>query len=225
MRIATWNVERLKQKCSLDKIIRVCEDANADVLVLTESDERIMLHYHNSFHTPTPPDLYSPQYTMPIHYAETEHRVSIYTNYEVIRQHTTFDRHTSLCVELKTEHGNLLIYGTIIGVLGNREASFLPDLLAQLADIQRLAEQGYNLCVLGDYNCSFCNNYYFTTEGRDTILRAFEESHISILTRNQPMCIDHIALSDRFTDGRIVKITEWNLDKLLSDHKGIMAEL
>lgn len=224
MRIATWNVERLKHKCDLYKIIRACEGAKADVLVLTESDERILLNYRNCLHTPTPPDLHLPQYTIPIHYGETEHRISIYTNYEVIQRHSTFDEHTSLCVELKTERGNLLVYGTIIGVLGNREASFLPDLLAQLADIKRLTEQGYKLCILGDFNCSFCDNYYFTTESRDAILRAFEESHISIATRNQTMCIDHIALSDRLLVGKDARIREWNLDKLLSDHKGIVIE-
>ena len=40
MKIATWNVERLKHKRSLNEIISVCEQIQADILVLTETDER-----------------------------------------------------------------------------------------------------------------------------------------------------------------------------------------
>lgn len=223
MKIATWNVERLKHERDLDKIVRACEGINADVLVLTEADERILLDYRYCFHTPTPPDLYLPQYTVPLHYESTEHRVSIYTNYECVRLHPTFDEHTALCVELKTERGNLLVYGTIIGILGNREASFQTDLLAQLDDIRRFSAQGHHICILGDYNCSFGDNYYFTKDGRNAILRSFAENQISLVTRKRANCIDHIAISESFLAGADVEIEEWNEQKTLSDHKGISA--
>ncbi len=38
MKIATWNVERLKHKKSLDKIIEACEKTKADIIILTEYD-------------------------------------------------------------------------------------------------------------------------------------------------------------------------------------------
>jgi len=41
MRIATWNVERLKHKSSLEEMRRLCEDSQADILVLTETDARL----------------------------------------------------------------------------------------------------------------------------------------------------------------------------------------
>ena len=71
MRIATWNVERLKHKKDLEKIKKICNDLNADIFVLTETDERIKLNHKNFFQTPklTDKNFYKP----------TENRVSIFT--------------------------------------------------------------------------------------------------------------------------------------------------
>ena len=41
MIIATWNVERLKHKTSLERIKAECELIGADILVLTETDQRL----------------------------------------------------------------------------------------------------------------------------------------------------------------------------------------
>jgi len=124
MKIATWNVERLKHRQALDEILRACEHVQADILVLTETDERLTPNYKYCFRTPTPGNL------QPQQYRPTENRVSIFTNYPCVRQHNTYDKYTALCVELMTERGNLLVYGTIIGIYGNRHAFFKHDLLS-----------------------------------------------------------------------------------------------
>ena len=150
MRIATWNIERLKHRKSIDKILSAIEDAKADILVLTESDERIKPNYRYSFHTPKLHDAPS-EYRMPGRYkdyavadvyAVTENRVSIYTNYPCIGQYETYDKYTALCVELKTNAENLLVYGTIIGIIGNRDESFKQDILLQAKDFERLSKTG-----------------------------------------------------------------------------------
>ena len=41
MKIATWNVERLKHKKQLDQIQGLCNSIKADILVLTETDKRL----------------------------------------------------------------------------------------------------------------------------------------------------------------------------------------
>ena len=41
LRIATWNIERLKHKKSLEQILLACEQIQADILVLTETDHRV----------------------------------------------------------------------------------------------------------------------------------------------------------------------------------------
>ena len=82
-----------------------------------------------------------------------------------------------------------------------------------------------NICICGDFNCSFSDNYYFTDFGRDTLSTVFANDNISLITANQPECIDHIAISKNFVGDSNIKISEWNLDKSLSDHKGIVAEI
>lgn len=175
MKIATWNVERLKKKKYRDEIIDACNSIQADILVLTENDEMIDSEYYKyCCHTPTPPPLEIDGYDDPMPYKPSEHRVSIYTNYKIIAQHTTFDKYTALCLELETEKGNLLVYGTIMGILGNRRSSYMKDLKKQCNDFCRLTDAGYNLCICGDYNCSFSDNYYFTKKADNVLMTHFQ---------------------------------------------------
>ena len=81
LRIATWNIERLRHKKFLEQILFACEQTQADILVLTETDHRVRLDYPYSFHTPPLTDL------QPVFHNPTENRVSIYTNYPCVRQH------------------------------------------------------------------------------------------------------------------------------------------
>lgn len=224
MKIATWNVERLKHKKSLSEIKAACEQVRADILVLTETDELVKPDYRYCFQTPTPPDMKLPHYEEPLRYKTTEHRISIFTNYKCVRQHATFDRYTALCVELETEKGNLLVYGTIIGVLGKQHPSFGENLINQVNDYKRLSAEENNLCICGDFNCSFSDNYYFTNVGRKFILQSFEENRIELLTASRPFCIDHIAISKQFIVGSEIQIEEWDQEKRRSDHKGIAVE-
>lgn len=219
MKIATWNVERLRHKKALDMMLHSIEEANADILVLTETDRRLHPCYRFCCETPRMaldrPELYAP----------TENRVSIYTNYPCVRRYPTCDENTSLCVELETEKGNMLVYGTIIGIYGNRSKTFLPELWEQMEDLRRLLRHGVPICFCGDFNCSFADNYYFTAAGRETILKGLEDCGLSLITKEQPECIDHIALSESIVGNAAVRIKEWNQEKTLSDHKGIAVSL
>lgn len=218
MRIAAWNVERLKHKSKLDRIIECCSRTRADILVLTETDRQIQLPYPCCLET-LPVKVCSPKL-----YRHTENRVSIYTRYEWSRDLATYDPYTARCVELQTERGKLLVYGTIMGIFGNREGSYRRDLQRQIEDIQRLSKLG-SLCVIGDYNCSFSDDYYFTKIGRDMLVKCFEKSGITVLTASQSECIDHIAVSAGFLSGLEMTVEEWNGDKTLSDHKGILVDM
>ena len=156
MRIATWNIERLKHKKSIKDIVFECESRKADILVLTETDSQVMPKYNSCFQTASLKGIIEPAI-----YNDTENRVSIYTNYKCVRQHNTYDEETSVCVDLDTERGTLTIYGTIIGIVGNRRSSYLTDLQKQIHDIEQLLRRGCNICMIGDFNCSFSDNYYF----------------------------------------------------------------
>ena len=118
-----------------------------------------------------------------------------------------------------------MIYGTIIGIFGNREKSFRQDLEKQTEDIRKLTENGADICVIGDYNLTFSDNYYYTKYGRDMINDTFAKSAVKIITADRRECIDHIAISERYIGDSSIYIDEWNYDKSLSDHKGIVAEI
>jgi len=216
MRIGTWNVERLCRKKRLAPILECCKQVDADILVLTETDRRIHPAYPYAYHTPLLAEAVDEDY-----YRPTENRVSIFSRYPCIRQHSVADANTSLCVELATGRGPLLVYGTILGTRGNREASFKIDVLSQMMDVRRLTNKGHAVCLVGDFNCSFLDNYYFTAWGRNTISYTFHDCAMELLTEKQPECIDHIAISRSFVKGAPFLVKEWNLDKTLSDHKGI----
>ncbi len=216
MRIATWNVERLKHKKSIAEIKRSIDEVDADIFVLTETDQCLHPKYRFCYETSKMADL------QPDIYAPTENRVSIYTNYSCCRRHSTYDANTAICVELETEKGNLIMYGTIIGVYGNRHSSFMSDLERQMDDLLRISKLDTAVCFCGDYNCSFSDNYYFTGAGRNAILNGLKACNISIMTKEQPDCVDHIALTEGFVGNGKVEITEWNQMKILSDHKGIV---
>ena len=218
MRIATWNIERLKHHKDSDRILEACMQTGADILVLTETDERIRPDYPYSYRTPLLSGI------RPDYYADTENRVSIYSKYPCVASYDTYDKHTAICVELETERGQIVVYGTIIGIFGNREASFKEDLLNQMRDIERLTSSGKNVCVIGDYNCTFCDSYYYTKIGRDQITETFDRCGITLVTGDRPECIDHIALSGKYLT-RMPLIAEWNYDKSLSDHKGIVVDI
>lgn len=220
MKIATWNIERLKHIRYRDEILRECERVQADILVLTESDIQMQPAYKFCFQTPLLEE------TLPDYYKPTENRVSVFTNCRCIRQHETYDEYTAICVELETEHGNLLVYGTIMGILGNRHASFQKDLVLQMEDVRHLTAAGYGpVCILGDYNLSFSDNYYFTLRGRETVLQTFSQNGIILLTHGEKECIDHIAVSESFAAGADIHIEEWNCKRVLSDHKGVAVTL
>ena len=119
MTIATWNLEGLKYSKETAKIISILEEQNADILVLTEYDEKVnLINYPYQMATRSLAEL------QPGYYKSSEKRVIIYSKYKIVNELPTYDEYTSCCAEIKTERGNLLVYGTIIGVFGNRNENF-----------------------------------------------------------------------------------------------------
>jgi endonuclease/exonuclease/phosphatase family metal-dependent hydrolase len=219
MRIATWNIERLKHKRDLGRIAEICGQVAADVFALTESDSRLKLNYASYLRT-CPPTCSVPDY-----YKNTEYQVEIHTNYEIAKQYETFDEQTAICAELLTGKGILLVYGVVIGILGNRDKGLKADLPRILADIERLADIEKPLCACGDFNCTFADNYYYTKASGAAFERTFAASGLELLTWNLQECIDHIAVSQKFVGSSVVSMGEWNRDKKLSDHKGVWVDI
>lgn len=219
MKIATWNVERLKHKSKLAQIHEKIEEIDADILVLTETDSRINTGKYK-YRIDSCFGLTNKDHVN--YYLPTENRITILTNYEVVKHHDTDNKNTALCVELKTPKGNLIVYGTIIGIYGNRRQNFKDDLVEQLKDFKRLSKEN-NLCIIGDYNISFADEYYYTKDGRNKLNNSFTQNNMTLHTSEMKECIDHIAISTLFSQGSKIEVGEWNEDKKLSDHKGVFV--
>lgn len=218
MKIATWNVERpTKNSKRIPEILDYLQKLDADILVLTETNEILNLGAsYNFFYATKPQD--------DNNYKEGETRICIYSKYKTIGQIETFRSDTGICVNFDTPLGNIAVYGTVIGVTGNKGDSFKTDLELQLADFNRISKTN-NLCICGDLNTSFSDNYYFTNEGRDKLNNAFDTLALLNLTANIPKNIDHIILPKKLLTNTKTFIGTWNqdIDKKLSDHMGVFA--
>ena len=217
MKIATWNLERPNKSTRKNQAIIECLTAvNPDILILTETHE--ILDLGKSYHI-----IHSSKLET-TYYKEGERRVSIYSKYIILEEFVTFSNDTAICVKLDTPFGQLVVYGTVIGVHGNRRESFNTDLEKQLEDFERLAPNN-NFCIAGDFNMSFSDNYYHTNDGRQKLTTSFERSNLINLTADIKNNIDHIVISKSFIGDRITKKEFWNEDKKSSDHMGVAIEL
>ena len=219
MRIGNWNIQRLKEIKKIDNIQFEIDSRDFDILVLTEYDERIKpIGFKYQIATDDLMGVNTDKYE------ETERRVKIFSKFPIINQISTFNKFTSCCAELKTDRGNLVVYGTIIGVYGNRDQNFKDDLPKQIADFKKITLEN-NICIIGDYNTTFCDNYYFTKFGRQELNKVFQENKIQNLTSGISENIDHISISEKFIDNSKITLNTWNLDKTLSDHIGVSVEM
>lgn len=221
MKIATWNIERPKKTgVRVPRIIESLEKVDPDILILTETNEAVYLgEGYNYFHT----DILQESF-----YKEGERRTSIYSKYQLTGNHVTFRADTSICTKLKTPFGDLAVYGTVIGINGNRRKNFDADLEKQLEDFERISvNENFceNFCIGGDLNMSFGDNYYFTQDGRKKLINSFEKLKMTNLTAGILENIDHIVISNQFLKGKTYKSTEWNRDKRLSDHIGVCVTI
>ena len=215
MKIGNWNIERLKKIKKKDAILNEINLRNFDILVLTEYDERIKPKGFNY--------QISTESLMNVNtdnYKKTERRTTVFSKYPILNQLETFNKYTACCAELKTEYGNLVVYGTIFGIYGNRNENFKLDLERQILDFKKITSEK-NICIVGDYNQTFSDNYYYTKFGRETINENFKALQIINLTAELSENIDHISISENFIGKAELKIETWNMDKKLSDHIGI----
>jgi hypothetical protein len=218
MRIAIWNLERLKKRkrqLIIDKLIEI----DADILILTETNSSIQLDNYICISTEL----------LPLGFDKTdyevgENRVSILTKYETTNRHETYDSYTTVCSDIETPWGTLTVYGSIIGVFGNRQPRFDMDLYGQLTDLERLFANR-QICFAGDLNTTFSGRVWPSKKARQMLIDAFGKYKLSNTTASIQGTVDHIVLSTSFIENRQLEIETWNQDKKLSDHVGHLLTL
>lgn len=215
MKIATWNLQRLEKKKNQEILDKLAE-INADILVLTETSSKIQLENYCCISTDPLPIQYDG-----IKYEEGENRVSIWTKYTSIAQHKTFDNYTTVCTELETPLGLLMVYGSIIGVFANRQPRFNNDLNGQLQDFEKLFKDK-QVCFAGDLNVTFSGRPWPSMKARQILIDAFQLHNLTDTTANIEDTVDHIVLSTNLIKDRDMQFETCNIDKKLSDHVGHM---
>lgn len=218
MRIATWNLERVKKR-KRQLIIEKLIEIDADIFILTETDSSIQLDNYICISTELLP--FGLDNT---NYKVGENRVSILTRFEITNRHETYDSYTTVCCDIETPLGTLTVYGSIIGVFGNKQPRYDNDLYGQLADIERLYPNR-PICFAGDLNTTFSGRVWPSKKARQTLNDSFEKYKLFNTTSSIQDTVDHIVLSRSLIENKQLEIQTWNQDKKLSDHVGHLLTL
>lgn len=218
IKIATWNIQRLEKRRN-QLIVDQLALINADILVLTETNSIIQPEPYYCISTePLPADFDQ------VKYHPGENRVSILTKYPIITRHETYDPFTTVCADIETPFGLLTVYGSIIGVFGNRQPRFDNDLYGQILDFEKIFP-GRQVCLAGDLNITFSGRPWPGRKARQTLAHAFDKFGLTNTTSNIPDTVDHIVLSKDFLINKQVETETWNKKKALSDHVGHVVRL
>jgi exonuclease III len=226
MKIATWNLERPKTSSRKNEsILEKLKGIDADILILTETNKCIDLEPE---YAGFPSKELMPSKVCA--YTKGENRTTIWSKkkFRKTREIQTCDSSTSVCVGFQTENGELLVYGTVIGIVGHPS----QNVDEQIDDWRRIVKSGAeSLCIAGDFNVQFSRLDNFTKKSKDKIIVCLSELSVTNLTCNIAENIDHIAVSNQFLKNAPHSETHlWNLEKKahvprLSDHIGVAVRL
>ena len=190
MRIATWNLERPQNNTTKRSQLlgEKIKEINADIWVLTETHDAISpgAEYHPISSEPAP--------NPPVLHKEGERRTTIWTCYPIKETIPTNTPDRTVCTDIDTSFGSLLIYGTIIpyhrsgcppyGTARQWEAHYAA-IATQGAEWQRLRRQfpSHGFCMAGDYNQNRDGGRWYGTKwGRSLLTLALGESGLHYVT-------------------------------------------
>lgn len=224
MKIVNFNIERLLILSKLKSIIELIKSYDADIIVLTETNSTLIDLSENYFAQHSKP--LSKNQDNVNFYREGENRVSIYSKYPIKSRIQTTDEFTSLAIELETTFGNLIVYGTIVGIFGySRDKDrFVKDFNEQESDFNKIFANE-NVCLVGDLNISLSGWIYPSKEYRENLNAIINQFDLDSSTASIKDNIDHILISKKFIKNREIQIEPFNVDKKLSDHIGICLTL
>lgn len=238
IRIATWNLERPKQNGHSKNLRRIekIHEINADLWVLTETHSAIALDGYACLATSSQPG----------YHTDGESFAAIWSRWPIRRAIPTFDPYFSVCAEVDSPAGPMLIFGTIITYANNpgpggkarRWEEHRKSIAAHAADWRRLREEFPNhlLCVAGDFNQSRDGSGWY--EDADSVAKlslALDRSSLKCVTELDMRAnglsratIDHICLSQPLASG-VRTIGAWEGkapdDCKMSDHNGVFIDV
>jgi endonuclease/exonuclease/phosphatase family metal-dependent hydrolase len=156
-RIATWNLERPRQKGWIKNQRRLDQirTVNADVWVLTETNLAIDLGSDYESIASTPWHNY---------HQKGENLTTICSRWKILRDLPTFDRHWAVCAEIDSPFGAMIIYGTVLPYAHDKGISGVAKCWEEHRrfihqhheDWLRIQKQypDHLICIAGDFNQS-----------------------------------------------------------------------
>ena len=245
MRIATWNLDHASNSSRpIDAQIERIRKINADILVLTETCEKVDLRADGyRCATPHKKNKYGKFWS------------TIWTKWPILNQFDCFDNETAVCASISAPSGEVIVYGTIItwrDDLGPNNTSppwaeHMKSITEHGADWRVIQEinPGIPFVVAGDFNQTRDGSMrtYGTKACREMLGAELTRSHLTCLTtenfgasgklsadpskgwtRNN---IDHICMSDK--GFKLKYVGAWDhfteSKRYLSDHNGVYIDI
>ncbi len=222
MKLSLWNLMRPNSKTvSRNSIfLDTLTSIDPDIIILTETNSIINPgNQYNTISSTPLPELYEN-----IQYQPGENRVTIYSKYPILKQIPTADCYSSVCAEIATPYGPLVIYGTIIGSLGGLLDPFKSDLEKQTADIMQISKLG-NICFCGDLNISFSGRTYPSKIVQQKVSNLFDQLSLTNKTKDYHDSALHTVFSTSFLENRNAIPDIQHFDKKITDHSLITVTI
>lgn len=241
MKIATWNLERVRpgRGARSERIRGAISDVDADVWILTETHSQFRL---------SDPFVAVASSTPAVDRAAGEQWVSIWARRDLNARSLAVagepDRSAALLIP-RSSGGSLLVCGTVLPWRGDRATAlrgaekFIASLAAQVGDWRRLAaaQQAGGVCVAGDFNQELsADGPVGTRRGRAALSAALKDCGLTCITadagdpllaRKWRASIDHISLSTRCIGGARVSAVwpeQFPLEAGWPDHHGVCID-
>jgi endonuclease/exonuclease/phosphatase family metal-dependent hydrolase len=236
-RIATWNLERPRQKGWIKNQRRLnqIQHIDADVWVLTETNTAIDLGSDYNSIQSIPWNSY---------HQAGENLTTIWSRWK-LRKISTFDEHWAVCAEIDSPFGAMIIYGTVLpyandkGISGTskRWEEHRRSIQQHHEDWLGIQKQYPNhlMCIAGDFNQSRDESgWYEDKQSVETLSAALADLSINCVTEQNfqntvgRSTVDHICLSKQL---ELYKSTvdAWKGITLegekMSDHNGVFVDL
>ena len=237
MRIGTWNLNHARARKHDPERLRILREADADVWVLTETNDQLA------------PDGYTPVHSAPRPFAAEGGRwVTIWTRLPLKSQVQVADPNRCVAAMIDANGRDLLVFGVVVpwhADVGEppldprprpwqEQYRVIPALGREWRQLQR-GSPNASLCIAGDLNLSLGGpQYYGTAHGRSLLQEAMEVASLQCVTRFERVptgalqhpAIDHV-LAPADVSTKVVCAWEGRTPAglKLSDHSGLVVEV
>jgi endonuclease/exonuclease/phosphatase family metal-dependent hydrolase len=237
-RIATWNLERPREKgwVKNQRRLNQIHEIGADLWVLTETNTAVSLQG----------DYESVASIQPEYYTVGENLATIWSRWKVLQSLPTFDPIYTVCAEVDSPFGAMIVYGTVIpyanekGISGTakRWEEHRRSIEQHHQDWLRIQKQypQHLMCIAGDFNQSRDGSgWYSEKQSVDRLSAVLSNLSLHCVTEAKMMgqglsraTVDHICLSKSLIP-HVVSVDFWEgttpEKERMSDHNGVLVDL